>query len=292
MGLYDREYYREERQSSLWGRSYSVVGALIVVNVAIFLIDALFTSGNQIHQALRLSLGDLARPWLWWRFLSYGFVHVDFFHILVNMLGLWFLGRDVEGLYGRGEFLRLYLVLLVVGGLAWAVVARLLGAEETAAVWGASAAVTGVIVLFALHFPGRTVLLFPIPIPLPAWVMGLLVVGIDVVGALRRTETPAAYSVHLAGAALALLYFGLHWNFGRLGSLFSWRSLRSRRGLRLHEPESEPEADQQAQLNEEVDQILEKISREGEASLTRRERRTLENASREYQRRRKRLGGE
>ena len=53
--------------------------------------------------------------------------------------------------------------------------------------------------------------------------------------------------------------------------------------LRIHEPDDEPETD----LREQVDQILEKIYREGEASLTAKERKTLEMASRQYQRKKK-----
>jgi hypothetical protein len=59
---------------------------------------------------------------------------------------------------------------------------------------------------------------------------------------------------------------------------------RPRPKLRVHTPEDE--TDKPGNLSEEVDRILEKISREGEASLTRQERRILETASRQYQKRR------
>jgi hypothetical protein len=90
---------------------------------------------------------------------------------------------------------------------------------------------------------------------------------------------------HLGGAAFGFVYFRSHINLGRLmprklsdisGSLF-----RLRPKLRIHDP-----ADEVVDLNRQVDEILEKISREGEASLTKKERRTLEDASRRYQRRR------
>ena len=94
-----------------------------------------------------------------------------------------------------------------------------------------------------------------------------------------------AYTAHLGGAAFALAYFNLHWNFGRLfQSAAAWLKGRSRPSLKVFKPEDEPDA---PVADEEVDRILEKIHREGENSLTRKERRILENASREYQRRRR-----
>jgi membrane associated rhomboid family serine protease len=289
MGIYDRDYYRTERRSFFGGGSSSVIALLIVVNVALYLADGLFTSGNQISRALRLQAGDLTIPWYWWRFVTYGFVHSpppNFAHILFNMLGLWFLGRDVERLYGRGEFLRIYLALVIVGGLAWAVAARLSGARPDDAVLGASGAVVGTVVLFALNFPHQKVLMFPIPVPMPAWVMGLVIVGLDLYGVVAQADgPPVAYGVHLAGAAFAFFDFRLRWNFGRLGSAFSVLVPRPRARLRVHDPAPDVPED----LSQEVDRILEKISREGEASLTRHERRILENASRQYQRRRQDL---
>jgi len=288
MGIYDREYYRQDDRPAAWGGPRSAIAIFILINVAVFLANGLLTSdSDRIAKALQLTAGDLARPWNWWRLISYGFVHDPhgFGHILFNMLGLWFLGRDVEGLYGRGEFARIYLALVIAGGLFWAVLARLRGAGDEAAVVGASGAVVGVIVLFALNFPRRSVILFPIPIAMPAWVLGVLIVLGDLLQAISRPEAHVAYTVHLTGAAMAFAYFRFGWNFGSLAGRWTLRGLGSRPRLRVHDPEAEDD-----ELNEVVDRILEKIHRQGEASLTRRERRILENASRLYQRRRQRSG--
>jgi hypothetical protein len=198
------------------------------------------------------------------------------------MLGLWFLGRDIEWTYGKWEFLRLYLVLLAVGSLVWAIGNRLQGVEQSGPLIGASGAVAGIVILYALHFPRRTLLLFFV-LPVPAWLVGVLVVVSDLMGATGRQGTNIAYTVHLAGAAFAFLYYQLGWNFGRLLSgRFSVPKFKSRPKLRVHRPEDGDESD----LSQEVDRILEKIHRQGEASLSRKERRILEDASRQYQRRR------
>ena len=203
------------------------------------------------------------------------------------MLGLWFLGRDVEDLYGRAEFTRLYLALIVFSGIAWAAVSAAHGTPGE--LMGASGGVVGIVLLYALNFPRRTIL-FMFVIPMPAWVMGVLLVAFDVLGQTGHGDQHIAYTGHLAGALFAFLYYHQHWNFGRLiGGGFGLSRLFSRRRLSIHrEKDDSPEATDSAE-EQEIDRILEKIHREGEGSLTRKERRQLETASREYQ---KRLHGE
>jgi len=290
MGIYDREYYRQEPPPGTGFGPRSAVGALIVANVVVYLIDWVFSKGR-LTETGRLTVGTLGSPWEWWQFVTYGFLHAqEPQHIVFNMLGLFFLGRDVEEVYGTKEFLRVYLAMIAFGGLAWAIVEQVQGPPEMASVVGASGAISGVVVLYALNFPRRMLALFFV-IPVPAWFAGILVVVLDAYGAVARADgSRVAYVVHLGGAALALAYYGAGWNFGRLWpKTLSLRWLRPRPKLRVHTPE-EPDPPAEEDLSAEVDRILEKISREGEASLTRQERRTLETASRQYQKRRQGSG--
>ncbi len=300
MGIYDRDYYRQGRSGFRLRAPRSAVGAIILLNVAVFVLE------NVERMAVEDRHGDhplmivelfsvhvdspqndtLRRPWMWWQFLTYGFVHdpTDVLHIVFNMLTLFFLGRDVEEWYGTREFIRLYLVMLVFGSVVWAASNLLFDSLQPSILFGASGAIAGVVVLYALNFPKR-ILLFMFVIPLPAWLLGALVVAFDFLGAVRRTDQHVAYSVHLAGAAFALAYFYWHWNLGRTyESAAAWLKGRSRPSLKVFKPDSGPGTHV---ADEEVDRILEKIHREGENSLTRKERRILENASREYQRRRR-----
>jgi membrane associated rhomboid family serine protease len=304
VGIYDRDYYRHERAGFSLGGPRTAILTLILANVAVYLLDGLFcASTHRLDAILSARVGTLTHPYLWWQFITCGFVHDpnSFNHILFNMLGLWFLGRDVEELYGRAEFVRLYLVLLLVGSVAWAVIGKLRGLPDTVdltvfgadpTLLGASGAVTGVVLLYALNFP-RRMILFMFVLPMPAWVMGVLLVLMNVLGGTGVAgDGNVAYSVHLAGAALAFLYFRQHWNFGRLlEGRFSWLRFRRRPRLRVHEPPPQPPRRKQSEIREEeVDRILEKIHREGESSLTRKERHFMETASREYQKRRRSEG--
>ena len=288
MGIYDRDYYRQEQRGFSLSGPRTIIGTLILINVALFLVDGLFYPDRHlITKILAVKVGTITRPWYWWQFLTYGFAHApapDYWHIIGNMLVLFFLGRDIEARYGSKEFLRLYLVMLVVASLVWVTVQKLRGVPDAAYAVGASGAVTGVVILYALNFPRRILLLFFV-IPMPAWVAGLLVVLSDVLGALHPNSAHIAFTAHLGGTAFAFLYYRNHWNLTRWTTgWFSLARFKRRPTPRIHNPDRQQRQD--GDLGEEVDRILEKIHREGESSLTRKERRTLENASRQYQKKR------
>jgi len=296
MGIYDRDYYRQEQRPGFsLGAPHTMVGTLILINVAVYLVDGLFFAENhQLTKLLAASGSTLSRPWMWWQLLTYGFAHAASpYHVLFNMLQLWFLGREVEQRYGSREFLRLYLVILVLGSVIWAISHALLGRQVALVdgqpvrivptLVGASGAISGVVLLFVLNFPQRTLVLFPIPIPVRAWVIGVMLVVVNVMGAVSQRGN-IAFGVHLTGLAFAYIYFRSRWNLARMtGGLLSFGWLKPRPKLRVHDPRSE---DRRGDLGEEVDRILEKIHNQGQDSLTRQERRTLETASRQYQKKR------
>lgn len=267
-----------------------MVGWLVAINVAVFVADGLLSPRDHaIVELLAAKVGTLTQPWLWWQFLTYGFAHSpfpDYWHILGNMLGLWFLGRDIEQTYGPKEFLRLYLTMIVLGGVVWSATSMAQGLGAHVPLVGASGAVTGVVVLYALHFPRRMLLLFFV-LPVPAWAVGVLIVVTNLSGAAGLGNEHIAYGVHLAGVAFALAYYRFHWNLGRTFS--GWRRpdwFRRRPNLRVHRPNDQGLSSENDTSDEE-DRILQKIHREGMDSLTRRERRLLEAASRRYQKHRR-----
>jgi membrane associated rhomboid family serine protease len=302
VGIYDRDYIRQpERPGFSPHLPQSIVGTLIVINVAVWLADA-FTPeivvnghvvGRWLSSHLAASAGTLSQPWFWWQFLTAGFTHSPagvgpgIWHILGNMFALFVFGRDIENRYGPREFLRVYLAMLVFANVAWCIITRMTVGVESAGLYGASGAIAGVVVLYAFNFPHATFLLFFV-IPIPAWLLGMGIVAYDMFGAMGGIAgSHVAYSAHVAGAAFALLYYQRGWNLTRWSEgLFRWPTSLFRPKPRLHihkPPDEEPPPDN---LTAEVDRILEKIYREGEASLTSKERSTLETASRKYQERR------
>ena len=175
------------------------------------------------------------------------------------------------------EFLRIYLTAIVLAGLAWVVFATAVGSPPLV---GASGGVMALMILFVFHFPRRIFYIWGI-LPLPAWALGVMYVVFDLFGVANQGGQ-VAHVAHLAGAAFGFIYFQTGMNLGRMiPRRLSTSMFRLRPRLRVHDPTHESR-----DLNQKVDEILEKISREGEASLTKQERRTLEEASRRYQRRR------
>ena len=305
MGIYDRGYYdgdawkggsEYDRRSSF---KQTAIATIILINVVVFIVDMFSapafearedgteTSKTQVVAAtlaLKYGLADAGypgpadNPIYVYQLVTYGFAHASIrddnglLHIAFNMLMLFFLGVPVEQKYGKAEFTKFYLLALVFSGMVW-LLAKIAGGAPQMAV-GASGAVVAVVILFVLNYPKQKLLLMGI-IPMPAWVLGLFMVGIDLFNSLGGSESRIAFEAHLAGALFAAIYFYGHWNFawirsGKLGNRFSGKP-----NLKVHSPdEGDPD------LAREADAILDKLHREGESSLTRKERKTLEKFSR------------
>jgi membrane associated rhomboid family serine protease len=119
MGLYDREYYREEPRGIVLGGDMSVNTTLILINAALFIADVF--SESRLSNVLGLEWDLFQHPLKFWQLLTYGFMHdpSNIWHVASNMFFLWLFGRDMETLYGKRLYLQLYLSLVVLSGLVW-----------------------------------------------------------------------------------------------------------------------------------------------------------------------------
>jgi membrane associated rhomboid family serine protease len=194
------------------------------------------------------------------------------------MYSLWLFGRAVEGIYGAREFVRIYLCLIVGAGLAWLICYTLTGGRPTVLV-GASGAVAGIMLLFVLHFPHARFMMLFVPVPIPAWVLGIILIGLDILGAMGYRQDQVAFSAHLAGVGLAYAYFRSDL---RLSNYLTWKLLhwRPRPRLRIRKPE-----ESSTNLEREADRILAKLHERGADSLTADERRLLNEYSRRVRQR-------
>ena len=287
MGFQDRDYARDSSQFSGPHMPQTVVGKIILINIAVFVVDALWTNGTRgnltihpLNDLMSLPSDVISRPW---GLLTYGFAHASLdhphgiWHILLNMYSLWLFGRDVERVYGPKEFLRIYLVFVVISGFVWGL------ASSVGQLVGASGAVAGVLVLFVLHFPHRKFLIFPIPFQLPAWVLCILIIGMDIRGALGHAERDVAYVAHLAGAAAAFLYYRSGIRFSRLTPSFRLPSgLSGKPKLKVHKPSRRDE-----KLESQADAILQKVHQHGADSISAKERKILDEYSRSVREKRR-----
>ena len=176
-----------------------------------------------------------------WQPLTYLFVHdplPGLFHILFNMLAVWMFGIDLERRWGSVGFAKYYFVTGVGAGLI-ALAVSLLPLEIArqsygAATIGASGAVYGLLLAYALFFPHRQIIF--IIFPMPARIFVLLVGAIALLGAVSAPGSGVSHIAHLGGALVGWLYLKgptdlrLELNY----RLTKWRMARMRRKFDVH----------------------------------------------------------
>ena len=304
MGIQDRDYYRQgsNRFFDAWGRQGAVVW-LIVITTVVFFAELL--TGGTLHGGL-IKFGQYSssgiRDGELWRLVTPLFLHAGLMHLFFNMLVLYWAGQRIEEIYGSRETVIFYLLAgIFANGVNF--LAQRAGVIPPSPGIGASGAVTAILVLFALHFPREQVWLFFI-IPLPVWLLVILFICLDVLGVFGFASQNIGYVVHLGGALFAVLYYQSNFRFRDLLARSSRQDFQSRRPpLRLvqteavedhAEPASAGEPSQprspeavDEHLEAKLDQILEKMSRYGQDSLSSEERETLVRASELYKKRRK-----
>ena len=208
-----------------------------------------------------------------WQPLTYMLLHDGIWHILVNLLMLWMFGREVEYFIGPKAFTRLYVFAGLLGGGFW----LLFNLLQPGPLVGASAAVLGCVIAFATLFPERELtflVFFVLPVTIRAKYMALIAIAFDLAPLLTHQTTHIAHLAHLGGAALGYVYIkGL--GYGTTPRWLLW--LQNLKPRRSPKPAPRPQSRDEF-IRDEIDPILDKISREGMHSLTRRERKILESA--------------
>jgi membrane associated rhomboid family serine protease len=140
-----------------------------------------------------------------WQLVTYMFAHENLSHLLVNMLGLFFFGTQVERSMGSKEFLLFYFMTGILAGVVSLVIFIAAGAWNTFLL-GASGAIFAVLLAFAIVNPDAMIYLYGI-IPLRAPVMVLGYAGIEMASQIFSFQSSVAHYTHLAGFAWAWLYF-------------------------------------------------------------------------------------
>ena len=291
-----RDDYPQERTSALtW---------LISAIVAGFVLQVVFKSpwvaaGDQLQEFLGVSMPGL-RQGAAWTLLTHSFLHSPgfIFHVIGNVLALYFLGRELLPMLGTRRFLGLYGAATIVSALAWAAVHWQSGGTDT--LIGATSAVEALFVVFACFFPNQEMnflLFFLFPVTIKPKHIAYALVAFDLFG-LIAYEIPAtalplniaiASSAHLGGMLTGFLYYRFaheaRWLIGSPDradiELPRWVK-RTRRALPQSPAAPVPPAPAEPATREdiraEVDRILDKINSHGFGSLTPDEKRVLDEA--------------
>ncbi len=143
------------------------------------------------------ALWPLSAGFMPWQLVTYAFLHGGLTHLLFNMFGLWMFGGEMERLWGPRRFLTFYLVSALSGGLVQFLIKSSAGSPYPTV--GASGAVFGLLLAYAMYFPHRRVLLLFPPIPMPAWLFASGYAAIELVLGITGTADGVAHFAHLGG---------------------------------------------------------------------------------------------
>lgn len=286
----------------------NTITRLIIVNVAIFLaiillqLTLLLTAGpehkilfNQLVSYLFLSqdlVWDAKHPWV---LATHMFTHIGFFHMLFNMLILFWFGRIAGDLLGDHRMLPLYILSGLTGALIYLVTASLF--YEASSLHGASGAIMGIVAAAGMTAPDYQMrLLFFGDVKLKYIVFGLLVIYLV---SLAGLDNAGGQMAHFGGAAFGFFYVhmlrqGHDLTLG-LRKLISFlkrprrkpvrsvkrkvpMEIRYRSGTRQHDIKT-PQMGAFMEDQERLDYILEKIKKSGFHSLDEEEKKFLDDAS-------------
>jgi membrane associated rhomboid family serine protease len=276
MGLYDRDYTQQHfRQSGGippirlgFSPITPAVKWLLIINIGVFMLMALSPAlGAFLANWFAVDATSLTGALQLWRLITYQFLHASFTHILLNMLGVFFLGPTLERNWGSRKFITFYLGCGMAGGLFYLFLAGIGFLDRTYMV-GASGAVLGMLAACAILFPHFVVILliFPLPIRTAAIILTVMYLA-TIVG---RGHNAGGDAAHLAGMAAGAIYV-------------LWRPWREKLREKNRVVQWESDTARQQTLKMEVDRILKKVHESGVRSLTRQEKKTLEKATKAEQ---------
>jgi membrane associated rhomboid family serine protease len=286
-------------------RMTRAVQALIAINVAVAFLGATVVQNSALVSLFAFRQGPIAETW--WTAFTYMFLHTGLLHLAFNLYTLWIFGPRLEHAWGARSFALFYLWC----GLGGAVFHAIFGGLGHMA--GASAAIYGVMLAYAMHWPKDEIYFFGV-IPMRVATMVALFIGIDLaLGVTGVGRGGVAYFAHLGGAVFGFLYLKKpqHVSIEQLRQRVSAApdvpddmspraaprpSQRTRNRDEVDEVVAQskaavakrparvqpgkPQAARDPRV-EELDRVLDKISRHGLTSLTSEERQILEEMSRE-----------
>ncbi len=249
-----------------------VVMWLLIINTAIFVLTYMIRPiGNLFLDHFSVFPATTGMSLQVWRWITYQFLHDtgDFFHIFLNMLILYFLGPMLERIWGSKRFLIFYLMCGAMGGILYTILART-GTLNAVRLIGASGAIYGMLAACAILYPHLKVyvaFIFPIPLCVLAPIMAVVSFMI-----MLRGGNADGHAAHFAGMAAGAAY--VMWK--------PWTRKPSQPAARPT-VKWQHKANQAKAFQADVDRILDKVHSHGLASLTRQEKKILQQASQRHQ---------
>ncbi len=292
-----------------WNKPNNAIAQIIIINVIVFLVMLTLSiflkvsGGAEIYRSIEelLMLPSDLSSFLFqpWSIITYFFLHADLFHILFNMLVLYWFGKLIVEYLGSDKVISLYVLGGLAGGLLYLIIYNTLPfyeSQQISRMLGASAGVYAIITAAATLLPNYTfhlLLIGPVKIKYIAFFYIILSFS-QTVGANAGGEW-----AHLAGAAMGYVYIKQIQKGQDLGGwilqiidFFKSFFRQSSKIKVTHRSKPRKKAKAATEANQstsplsthtseqdEIDAILDKISQKGYESLTKEEKQKLFNAS-------------
>lgn len=249
------------------------IRALVLVNVVVYLLQSLSGKEDVFFRLFGLVPSSFLSELMIWQPFTYMFFHAPFYssvgisHILLNMLGLWVFGRELEQAWGKNNFLKYYFVTGIGSGL----VTFLFQINSDSPVIGASGAVYGVLLAYGLSYPNRMLYIWGI-IPVKSLWLVIIMGAIAFFGLLGNADG-ISHVTHISGMVIGYFMLNKKWRWREL--LFKIRKKTIEFQVQRHEEK----VAKKIMLKKDIDLILDKIQKEGFSSLTSKEKNKLYDAS-------------
>jgi membrane associated rhomboid family serine protease len=260
--------YREHPQRSIrfdliWTPA---VKYLIIINVAIFLLQEL--SGTHPFRELGLVPRAIWHDGYIWQLVTYMFFHAGLWHLAFNMLALWMFGSMMERVWGTRRFLKYYFLTGIGAGIS----TFLFTINSTIPTIGASGAVYGLLVAYAVTFPNHTIYLYFF-IPIKAKYFAIFFGVIEFLSSISYSGDSIGHLAHLGGMVVGFVYL-------KRQNTWVWFGRILRRFLDRHKIRTQAREDRDMKaMRQEIDRLLDKINRVGYQNLTKKERKILDQGS-------------
>ena len=246
---------------------------LISINFVIYVLQSLAGKEDIFFRLFGLVPNVFISELMLWQPFTYMFFHAPYYssvgisHILLNMLGLWVFGKELEQAWGKSKFLKYYFLTGIGSGL----ITYLFQINSDNPVIGASGAVYGILLAYGISFPNRMLYIWGL-IPIRSIWLVVIMGSIAFFGLLGRADG-ISHVTHISGMFIGYILLKKKWQLADI--IFAMR----KKTVEFQVQRKEDRALKKKSINRDIDMILEKIKEVGFSGLSNEEQSKLYEAS-------------
>ena len=246
---------------------------IVSVNFAIYILQSFSGKEDVFFRLFGLVPSSFISSLMLWQPFTYMFFHAPFYtsvgisHILLNMLGLWVFGRELEEAWGKNNFLRYYFITGIGSGL----ITFLFNMNSDDPVIGASGAVYGILLAYGVSYPNRMLYIWGL-IPVRSMWLVIIMGAIAFFGLLGNTDG-ISHVTHISGMIIGYILLKKKWRWRDI-----WFVLR-KKAIEFQVQRYEQKSVKKRMLQKDIDVLLNKIQKVGFSGLSDKEQSKLYEAS-------------